>query len=212
MKKITLTILIMLILISTIGVIMIYDSLPQQIPGQFGIDGKVQRYDDKSSIFITAAIPAFILLMMFVLPKIDPKRKSYTKHKKAYEITTITIIVVLIIIQWCIIFESLGFDLNINIYIKAIIGLLFIVLGNYMSQFRQNFFIGIKTPWTLSSEYVWRKTHRVGSYCFIIAGLILILTAFVENKTIETIALVSIFGTVLIPCIYSYFIYKKEIS
>lgn len=207
MKKITLILLIGLILISSIGLIAIYNSLPDEIPGHFAFDGSVNRYDNKSALLFTGSLPIVILIMYYILPKIDPRKNNYRKHKKAYAIFIITVVVFVIVTQWSIVAVSLGYDVNIEILIKVLVGLLFIILGNYMGQFRQNYFFGIKTPWTLASEYVWRKTHRFGSYCFIIGGFFMIILGLVSNAFINKVGIILLVALLLLPCIYSYVIY-----
>ena len=201
--------LIILMILSILGTVFVYSSLPQKIPGHFNFKGEVDRYDDKNSIFLTGLLPLGIYLLMIFLPKIDPKRSSYQKHKKAYDIIKIIMVLFMIIIHWIIIFYSLGFDINVSMLIRIAIGILLIVMGNFMSQVRQNYFFGIKTPWTLANETVWKKTHRIGGFSFLIGGLILIASSFF-NETLGAISLITAIAIAgFYPVIYSYMEYRK---
>jgi len=86
---------------------------------------------------------------------------------------------------------------------------LFVVIGNYMGTIRSNFFFGIKTPWTLSSDEVWRKTHRLGGALFILAGLSFIGAAFIRGILSALIPLAMILAAVAVPIGYSYFLYRR---
>ncbi len=202
--------IIFLVLLSIIGTIFIFDRLPEKVPGHFNFSGEVDRYDNKTSLFFTAISPLALYLLMIFLPKIDPRRKSYLKHQKAYGIIQMAIVIFLILIHWLVILISLGYSINIGILLRVGVGFLFLILGNYMSQIRQNYFLGIKTPWTLASERVWRKTHRVGGISFVISGLLLILTSFTKGTIAVVAFILSFLIVTVIPYGYSYMEYKKE--
>ena len=105
---------------------------------------------------------------------------------------------------------NLGYNVQIQYVIPTLIGILMIILGNYMGKLKPNWFVGIKTPWTLSSENIWNKTHRMGGYAFILFGILIILTPFLP-KTLGFLA----FGLgILLVTVgtfgYSYWLYRKE--
>ncbi len=202
-------ILVFLMILSILGTIFVYSSLPEKIPGHFNFKGEVDRYDDKTSVIFTGLLPLGIYLLMIFLPKIDPKRNSYKKHKKAYDMVKIIMVIFMIMLHWMIIFYSLGFNIDIGIIVRIGVGILLIVLGNFMSQIRQNYFFGIKTPWTLANETVWKKTHRTGAFSFIIAGLILIASAPFNGIIAQAAFMAFIAIAVFYPVIYSYIIFRK---
>lgn len=200
-----------LIIISIIGTIFVYGYLPDTIPLHWNIQGEVDRVGGKSNVFITALLPLVLYMLMMLFPKIDPKKKSYEKHKKAYSITVGLILVFLIVIHWVTILVSLGLKLDVSTVVSIGIGVMFIVIGNFMSQIRQNYFFGIRTPWTLANENVWKKTHRVGGYGFIAIGAAFILSAFLKSPMLKFIIIVGgTIGFTLYIFVYSYFVFKKE--
>ncbi|WP_066498565.1 SdpI family protein [Abyssisolibacter fermentans] len=202
-------ILIILILLSIVCTAFVYSYIPNEVPSHWNIKGAIDEYQSKEFVFFTASLPLLLYVFMIIIPKIDPKKKSYMKHKKAYRIFIYALILFFIVIHWLTIGVSLDYNLNISSYIKIGVGLLFIILGNYMGQLRHNYTFGIKTPWTLASEKVWKKTHKAGGYGFIISGLIFILTAIFNNEMSFYIALGSLLIIVLALTIYSYLLYKK---
>ncbi|MGO1370188.1 MAG: SdpI family protein [Senegalia sp. (in: firmicutes)] len=201
--------LIVIILLSFIATIFIYAELPEEIPRQWGLNGEVNSYWGKEAVFFTALIPLILYGLMRFLPKIDPKKESYKKHKKAYNMTIFATIIFLIIIHWISIYASLGNNINMQLLVILGVGSLFIVIGNYMGQIRHNYFFGIRTPWTLASEVVWKKTHRVGRYAFVITGILFIISAFLPGDISIAIIIGSTIIMVLFPIIYSYLIFKK---
>lgn len=201
--------IVLLILLSIIGTFMIYSQLPDQVPGHFNFKGEVDRYDSKSSLLFTGALPLILYVMMIVLPKIDPKRHSYAKHEKAYGIIKTIIVVFMILIHWTTILFSLGFNVKVGMIVRIGVGILFIILGNYMGQIRHNYFLGIKNPWTLANETVWRKTHRVGGIAFVASGLLLAFTAFLNGTIAIVVFIASLTIAVVFPTIYSYIEFNK---
>ena len=108
-----------------------------------------------------------------------------------------------------IITSGLGYNLFINRVPELLVGILFIVIGNYLPQCKPNYFVGIKTPWTLSNEEVWRKTHRFSGKVFVILGIIMILSVFVPVTWKSFVMVVVIIGAVGLTMGYSYVAYKR---
>lgn len=198
-----------LTILSFLGTLAIYNKLPDIIPLQWGINGEVNRTGPKYMSLILGLLPFGLYLLRIVLPKIDPKRASYDLHKKSYNIFTIAIIIFLIIIQWISNLKGIGYDINIGLVVKLLVGILFIIIGNYMSQIRHNYFFGIRSPWTLASEKVWKKTHRVGAYGFVIGGILFIISMFVNSTIFFIVPLAYVIVMVIGVYVYSYIEYKK---
>lgn len=190
--------------------LLIYGQLPDQVPRHWNIYGEVDAYMSRAGTLWLSLLPIAIYLMMVYLPRIDPRREAYLKHQKAYEVTQVLIVIFMIVIHWVSILYSRGMAMNISFIVLSGIGIMFIVMGNYMTQIRSNFFFGIKTPWTLSSDHVWRKTHRLGGYLFMGAGMVSIMAGFLGSRIGFIMMTVSVLCAALIPIVYSYVIYKNE--
>lgn len=202
-------ILIGIILLSFIVTIFVYNDLPEEVPRHWGIDGEIDAYWGKEGVFLTAILPFLLYLLMKFLPKIDPKKESYKKHKKAYNMTIFAIIIFIIIMHWITVYASLGNNINIQRLVNMGVGLLFIIIGNYMGQIRHNYFFGIKTPWTLANEEVWRKTHRMARYPFVILGILFIIAGFIKSEIAIGLIIGGVIILVLFPTVYSYLLFKK---
>ncbi|MBI5765839.1 SdpI family protein [Candidatus Falkowbacteria bacterium] len=204
---------ILLIIISFALAFYFYAHFPERVAGHWNFNGQVDRSTSKTTGAF--AVP-FVLLGMYilflVLPFFDPRKERYVEFSKTYHLIKLLIIGVLFIVYLATGLFNLGYPININLVVPWIIGLLMIILGNYMGKIKFNWFVGIKTPWTLSSENVWNKTHRVGGWFFIIFGLIIIITPLLP----ELLGLIAFSGGVALAVIgtfvYSYIAFKKEIK
>jgi uncharacterized membrane protein len=148
--------------------------------------------------------------MFFLLPLLDPKKERYEQFKKPYHVFKNFLILFMVIIYFITSFAGLGYNLPVGVIIPVMIGILFVVIGNYMAKIKMNWFVGIKTPWTLSSEEVWNKTHRFGGKMFVLGGILIAIEPFLPLSFrlplfIFTVIMLS-FGTMG----YSYLIYVKE--
>lgn len=198
-----------LIVISIVGTLVVYPKLPQIIPIHWGANGEIDGYGNKLWSIFLAVLPMFLLGLLLYLPKIDPKREAYTKHKKAYEIFTNMLMVFLIFLHWVSVTAALGYEINVGMVVAIAVGVLFIGTGNYMRQIRHNYFFGIRTPWTLASEKVWVKTHRLGGWLFIISGLLFVLTGLCQFRFGFQVSITFLITSIVYLYFYSYLVFKK---
>ena len=200
---------ISLMIISAMAWLIFYSSLPEQIPVHWGSNG-VDGYQSKGMAFFTLhALMIGIYLLLIVVPKIDPKKKNYKYFSKAYSITVFSTIGLLFLINMFILLISIGYDIPMENLAGPLVGLLFLIMGNYMQQAKQNFFFGIRTPWTLMDETIWRKTHRLGGKLFMVGGIIMMLTLFLPANY-EMFIILSVTALVaVVPTAYSYLLFRK---
>lgn len=188
----------------------LYDKLPEQMPKHRNIQGQVDTYWTKLSGVIT--LPLIVLAMIFLflfLPKIDPKKANYPKFSKAWEILQFIIIGFMVYIYGVSLFVTLYPQYSINTLMLSWLGVVFILMGNYMGKIRHNFFVWIKTPWTIADETVWNKTHRLSWWLWVFGWLLFFLQAFIL-KYIATTFVILLIILVLIPVLYSYLLFKKD--
>lgn len=186
-------------------VVAVYTRLPQQIPTNWGFDRKVS-YGEKGNLWILAGISPFLAIMYQVLPKIDPKRKNYRKFQEVYESFQLFMQVFLFVMVGIVIIESFRpGTVQVSTVVCAMCGILFIIIGNMMPKFRQNFFIGFRTPWTLTNEQVWNKTHRLAGRLIFVAGILGLIGAFFPSDKVKMVFLfVPLIAATVIPYIMSY--------
>lgn len=144
-----------------------------------------------------------------MLAKIDPKRSAFTKHAKAYNIFLFGLTLFFIGIHWATLLFALGYAISINKVVMLSIGILFIIIGNYMPQIRPNYTFGIKTPWALYDENNWRATHRFGGYMFILMGITALAYFFVAIPLLIGVFTTVVLGGTLGSYLYSYLYFRK---
>lgn len=149
-----------------------YPFLPNKVPVHWGLNGDVDRYGSKMEQLIMSGIPLLLVLFFNLIPSIDPRKESFKLHTKAYSIVNLLVIIFISGLNLLAIISALGYNMHFSIILPILLGILFIGMGNYMSQIRPNYFFGFRTPWALASEQVWKKTHRFGGLVFCITGII----------------------------------------
>lgn len=202
---------ILLIIISIVASFYFYSVLPDQVATHWNFEGQVDDYSSKAvGAFLLPGIMILMYLMFLGLPYIDPKRKRYGEFANVYHIFKGILIGFMFIIYLATSFANLGYNIDIGVVIPALVGILFIIMGNYMGKIKHNWFMGIRTPWTLSSENVWNKTHRVGGWLFILLGIIMLLMPIMPKEIIAPIFIAAIVAVTVGTFGYSYFLYRNE--
>lgn len=189
-----------------------YDTLPERVPTHFGLDGTANGWSDKSTLWVMpAGLCALLYIVMFLIPVLDPKKRIALMGKKYNQLRAIFAIFFSLLSIYLIYISKEGSLENPNVFF-AILGLLFLMFGNYLQALRENYFFGIRTPWTLESEVVWRKTHRLGARLWVSGGLLtIILSAVIRDSLVLGISFLVIVGIMsIIPVAYSYIEYRKE--
>lgn len=202
--------IITVVLLPFIYLAYIWNDLPEEVPLHWNIRGDVDKYGSKSELLlIPILLPLLVYLIFLIVPKIDPKNKIQKmggKYQSLKAILTIFMSGLALFIMYAANNESVK---NPN-YIVLIIGLLFVFLGNYFKTIKPNYFIGIKTPWTLENETVWKETHSLAGKMWFVGGLIIVFSSLILSKesnfTLFTVITVII---ALVPVIYSYIFFKQ---
>ena len=202
--------LLLLIALSLALGIYVYPMLPDQVPSHWNFSGEIDGYSSRT--WGAFGLPLMILgfyVLFLVLPLIDPKKENYQKFTRTYLILKYTLTIFFFLLYLAIIGFSLGYPVNINRLVPVGIAVLFVVLGNYLSTVRHNYFMGIKTPWTLASEEVWTKTHRLGGKMWVFSGLVGLFAQLLFPAWGSKLMLVLVIGSALLASVYSWWYYQK---
>lgn len=191
-------------------VMALYHRLPDQIPTNWGVNGEV-TYGGKQTVWLMAGLAPLSGVLCAFLPWIDPKRRNWQKFLDVYQDFQLFIQVFLLVMTGIILIESFHpGTIQVSMVVCILCGVLFVMIGNMMPKFRQNFYCGIRTPWALSSELVWTKTHRLGGRLYVAAGIIGILGAFLsDDRWKMTLLLGPVLAASLIPAVMSYVWYQQ---
>lgn len=209
MRKSTLVIII-IILLSFVISVWVYPQMPEKVASHWNAQGQVDGYMSRFwGLFLIPIMSVGLFLLFLIIPKIDPLKANIEKFRKYFDWFIVLIFVFLFYIFMLTVLWNVGVRYNMNVAIIPAIGLLFVFIGVLLQKAKRNWFIGIRTPWTLSSDRVWDKTHKIGSKLFMIAGVIAIIGVLFPRYTIWLI-IVPVILVAIYTMVYSYFEYKKE--
>jgi uncharacterized membrane protein len=205
--------LVTIVLLPFIYLAYIWNQLPEKVPMHWNIKGEIDRYGEKMElIIIPILLPLLVYIIFLVVPKIDPKNKLNNMGNKLQTIKVL-LTTFMAILALFIIYSAKNQSFANPNYIILLIGILYIILGNYFKTIKANYFIGIRTPWTLENETVWKKTHKLGGKLWFVGGIIIVLTSLILNKEPNVNVFLIITGIItIIPIVYSYIIFKNEIK
>jgi uncharacterized membrane protein len=191
--------------------VLLYSHLPDRVPSHWNIRGEVDAYSSRFwGAFGIPLMNAGIYVLMSALPSIDPRRQNYAKFAGTYRQFKLLMAVFFTGLYSLVIANSLGYRVPVDRVVPFGISLLFLVIGNFMGQIRHNYFVGIKTPWTLANEEVWRKTHRLGGFVWVASGVAGMVGALVGG-TVGLVLLITAFSAaVVLPVVYSYIEFKRQ--
>ena len=205
--------LIAIVLIPFVFLAYIWNDLPQKVPIHWNINGEIDRFGNKLElILIPLLFPLMTYLIFLVVPKIDPKQQINKFGSKKYQNLKTLIIVFMSILAVLMIYMAKNQSLaNVNLIVLPI-GVLYIILGNYFKTIKANYFIGIRTPWTLENETVWKETHKLGGKLWFAGGLVIVMSSLLFENKANLIVFMMVTGIIIIiPIVYSYLKFKKTV-
>jgi len=189
-----------------------YGRLPERMPTHWNAAGEVDGHG--SRLMGAFLLPGLMLLMAALvplLPRIDPRGASYEEFRPTYHLVMNAVVTLLLVVHLVVLASALGHDVPATRIILVGVGLLLVLIGALLPRMRPNWMIGIRTPWTLSSERVWQRTHRVGGMLMLAAGVVTTLAAALPDtrRAVPVMigsAMVAAFGAV----VYSYVAWRQE--
>jgi len=199
------------ILISIITSFLFYNELPIKMASHWNAQGIVDGYSSKLfNVLFFPVLQIFLLLLLTYVPKLDPKKKNIKLFEGNYSLFISVIMIFMYLVQLQVFLWNIDIKIPIETSFPILFGILFIFVSYLVKSAKQNFTIGIRTPWTLASEKVWDKTHALGAKLFRVGGILTILSSLIPKYSF-----IALFAFIIIPSlylfIYSYVEYKKEI-
>lgn len=187
-----------------------YRTLPSQIPIHWNFAGTPDGWGGRNSIFMLPVLSVAVCLFFVLLPKISPKRDCYTTFKKSFFYIQFFLV---------LLFQALFYLTLYTVYHPSFVspqfffilfGVFFMVMGNYLPKVQHNYFVGVRTPWTLASSSCWRRTHRFSGFVWVIGGMLLLTIPFflpVHIRNTFLVVIVCFIG--FAPLLYSFYVYRK---
>ncbi len=187
---------------------LVYSRLPEQVATHFDLQGNPDGWSSRA--FAVFGLPGILLAVNLLIPfalQADPKHKNMSGA--LVNIVIWTVPVVSLLCSGLTLGRALGYDLRIEMVLPVFMGVLFILIGNYLPKTKQSYTMGIKLPWTLASEENWNRTHRLAGFLWVLGGAYFIVMSFIGWSLIAF--LIPIALMVLVPTVYSYLLYRKGI-
>ncbi len=187
----------------------IYPSMPETMATHWDAEGNVNGYSTRAvGVFLMPVLTLGIYLLFKAIPHIAVYRKNIESFKQYYFYLIAGVVIFLAVVQSAMLAANMGYVFDMSYIIMPTIAVLFYGIGIILEKTRRNFFIGIRTPWTLSSDAVWEKTNRIGSKMFRVFGVLAVLSLIVPGSLLFFIA--AVFIGVVYLFVYSYLEYEKE--
>ena len=206
-KSITISLILILFMVALSAYF--YPRLPDEIATHWNAEGLADNYGSKAVGLAVIPLVSLIILGLFaVIPKIDPLADNLRKFMRYYEATVVGVVAFLTYIHILVISWNLGLKFDMSLMVILATGFLLIYLGFIIKHAKRNWFIGIRTPWTLSSDEVWNKTHKLGSKLLILLGLVMIFTPLLKKHAIYVL-LISPAVFLILTFVYSYTLWRK---
>jgi uncharacterized membrane protein len=201
---------ITLVVISFLVALALYPTMPDPMPAHWNAAGELDGYMSKFwGVFLIPLITLGMLFLFLAIPRIDPLKANIAQFIDSYNWMMVLFIAYMLYVYALTLLAALGYQFNMTTMLLPAMGALFIVIGFLLGKAKRNFFIGIRTPWTLSSDTVWAKTHEMGKWAFVGAGVVCIFCAFLGEAAFW-VMMICILAAAFIPIIYSYILWKRE--
>lgn len=197
------------ILLPCIVGLLMWNQLPEKMPTHWGVDGQIDGWSGKG--FAIFGVPLILLAFQWIclwVTRLDKSNQSGS-NEKVLGIVLCIFPALSLLVSFGMYRSAMGLEFGVDTFVPGLIGLMFLIIGNYLPKCRQNSTLGIKLPWTFASEENWNKTHRLGGKVWTVCGIGMLVNILVGQVWLM---LVCIFSAVLIPTVYSWLLYRKQMA
>lgn len=209
----TIVVLLMIVAATIVG-IALWNRLPDPMASHWGPNDQVNGYISRFwGVFLIPLITLGMFLLFLVIPGIDPLKANIAQFRDVFNLFIALIVAFMVYLYILTLRWNLGFtNFEMSKAMLPAMGILFFFIGYLLRKAKRNFFIGIRTPWTLSSDYVWDETHRIGSVLFMVSGVLAFIGSFFGGMLAFWFLFVPLIGSTLITVVYSYVLYQREVK
>jgi uncharacterized membrane protein len=190
----------------------LWNQLPDPMASHWNANGQVDGYMSKFwGVFLLPLMTLGMFVLFMAVPNIDPLKANIAQFRETFNLFIVLIIAFMLYIYGLTLVWSFGYqDFNMSAAMLPFMGVLFIAIGFMLRKAKRNFFIGIRTPWTLSSDSVWDKTHQLGSVLFMASGVLTIIGGFFSGMIAFWVMFIPLIGSSIFLVVYSYVLYRDE--
>lgn len=186
--------------------------LPERMVVHWGPSFRPDGWGSRSSVLVMPGVALGIRLLLPLLRHLDPWRERYVSWEPTFWLVVNLVVLLLAVVEVAVVGYNLGWPVDMQRVLLVAMGVLFVGLGNYMPRVRPNRWVGIRTPWTYASEWVWQETHRVGGRALVLAGLVVMGAGFGPAWLAPWLSLGALLFGALVPVIYSRVLWRREQS
>ena len=203
-----------LIAVAAIAGLVLWNQLPDQMASHWNANDEVDGTMPKFwGVFLLPLVTLRILVLFTLIPNIDPLKANVAEFRETFNLFIVFFAAFILYIHALTLAWSLGYNnFKMSAAMLPMIGLLFLFIGYMLRKAKRNFFIGIRTPWTLSSDMVWNKTHQLGSILFMVSGAFAIIGGFFGGMLAFWLMFIPLIGSTIFLMIYSYVLYRNEMK
>ena len=210
--RLTTIIVLILIVGAIIAGLLLWNQLPEQMASHWNVNDQVDGYMPKfRGVFMVPLITLGMFALFLVVPSIDPLKANIAQFREVFNLFIVLIVAFMLYIHALTLAWSLGYTgFKMSTSMLPAMGLLFIFIGFMLRKAKRNFFIGIRTPWTLSSDTVWDKTHQLGAILFMASGVFTLVGGIFGGMTAFWFLFVPLMGSTIFLLVYSFVLYQRE--
>ncbi|HEY8483749.1 MAG TPA: SdpI family protein [Longimicrobiales bacterium] len=189
----------------------VFPWLPERIPVHWNARGEADGWAGRwPGAFIGPLVGLGVWVLLWLLPKIDPRRARYEAFWGTYWLIANLVIVFLALLEVLMLGAALGWGIDVTQVVLIAVGILFVVLGRQLPRVQPNWWMGIRTPWTLEDDRVWRETHELAGRTFVAGGLLTVVGALLPAEVRPWVALAGLGLAGFVPVVYSYLAWRRR--
>jgi len=202
----------LLLIVAAVAVsIFYYPKLPEQMATHWDASGQPNGFSNRFlGAWLLPLIMAVVWLILRAVPHIDPRRTNYEKFSGMYEALVILILGFMLVMHVVVLMAATGAPIKMERVAMPIVGAFIAIMGLLIPKAHPNWFVGIRTPWTLTSDLSWERTHRIGGPLFVVLGLLMVVTTFIMPEVAIWVLVAAVVGIVIFLFAYSYQVWKED--
>lgn len=202
---------IALVVGATIFGVLSRDTLPDHVASHWNFSGEADQWVSPTAfVFGFPALALLMTLTLAVAPRLDPKRRNFPEHAAEYWLVGNALLAFLAIVFVAVIGVNRGWPIRLDVIIGIGLGLLLLLIGNVMTRIKPNWILGLRTPWSLSSERSWRESHRVAGYGFVVVGLVSVVMGIVGVVGLMRYTIGGIIAVATAATVWSYIAWRRD--
>lgn len=188
----------------------IWSLLPERIPTHWNLRGEVDGWSPRwPGALLIPGLSLGLWLLLPVLRKVDPRRAHYERFEETFFLLVNVIVLYMAVLHVLAMGAALGWDVDMSRAMMAMLGVTFMAIGNFLPRVRSNWWMGVRTPWTLDSEKVWRETHRLAGWTFVAGGAVAVIATLLPHPARMPLAFAGLVAAGTIPVVWSYVLWRR---